>query len=154
MAMVGGEDLGRPGEGPGPLLSGDLRSWLEALRRVPAQALPQGVPVSLGILSVLIQGLDQVRAMERMARALAARGVPVVRAGNPLSAHPDRYVLEMLHPRTLEAYRVAAPMTDAEHLALVRVMRSGGPEGLPQVLQYGRPSEVFRAVRTALGLGR
>lgn len=134
--------------GAGPLLA-DLRSWVR-----DAQIVPAGLPVTAGLLSVIVSGLEQVRAMERMARALSARGVPVTRVSNPLAGHPDRYVLEMLDPRSLEVYRVAAPITEPSSLALVRVLRTSSPAGLPQTIQYGAPSVIFRTLRTILGLRR
>lgn len=117
------------------------------LTRLP-EVWPYRIPVTLGLLSVLVSGLGQVRAMERIARILSERGVPVARVTEPMTGHPDRYVLQFVDPRTLRVYRIAAPMQDPQRLALVSE-RVG--EGLPAVLRYGLPSEIFHQLRLMFG---
>lgn len=100
-------------------------------------------PLSPLLLALVISGMGQVRNMERIARALSSRGVPVWR--DPIQGYRDRYAFELLDPSTSRVYRLSAPISEPSQLVL---------SGENYAARMGRPSEVFWVVRRLLGLGR
>ncbi len=131
------------------LAEGDLpresnRALLEALSQM------FGGPVTPMLLATLVTGMESVRNLERIARALASRGVPVVRTTPPLTQIRDRYMVEFINPVDRGVYNVQALSPPSNELYLAKAV-----PGRPSVpLVGGRPSLVFHAIRALLGLRR